>query len=284
MEGRYDMIEYRRYGILIIFAAAACVVSPSFGEVDERQPRPGARLAVDINDAAFIFRWCPAGKFRMGAAEEARAIYGDRFVPQHDVRFSRGFWLMETEVTQSQFERIIGRQPSFFHSRKNPEHPVEQVSWFDAVEFCDRLLRLDPKNYYRLPTEAEWEYACRAGTKEPRYGELSEIACVFQNTDLGEGSTGHRPVGLKKPNAWGLYDMFGNVGEWCSDWYGPPSLEAVSDPIGPKSGEFRVVRGDDCFADCSLNVPGCLAAARSEWPPKAKERTIGFRVVRVPTK
>jgi formylglycine-generating enzyme required for sulfatase activity len=235
-----------------------------------------------IHGAAFAVRWCPAGEFMMGGSCDAKREYGERFVPQHRVRISSGFWMQETEVTQSQYETVMGKRPSFWQSRRKLNNPVEQVSWYDAVEYCSRLSKLDSDFDYRLPTEAEWEYACPAGTKSPRYGDLLEIAWVFLNTDEGNGSTGHRPVGTKKPNPWGLHDMFGNVAEWCSDWYGPPSSLATLDPTGPKSGEFRVVRGDDCFADCSTHFPGCLTGARGRWRPGEGRRIIGFRVVRVP--
>ena len=160
-------------------------------------------------------------------------------------------------------------------------NPVEQVSWHDAVEFCAWLSEMDPGHNYRLPTEAEWEYACRAGTSGSRYRDLLEIAWVFNNTDeFAEGSDGHRLVGTRKPNAWGLYDMFGNVAEWCSDWNGPPSTVDTSDPTGPKSGTGRVIRGGDCFADGGHT--DCLAGARAAWRPSEPSRIIGFRVVRIP--
>ncbi len=242
----------------------------------------GTRTQVVLNGVEFAYRWCPVGEFNMGASADEKKQYEDRFVAQHRVRLSNGFWMQETEVTQAQYEMVMGKRPSFWQWRTTMHNPVEQVSWHDAVEFCAKLSEMDPGHNYRLPTEAEWEYACRAGTSGPRYGDLLDTAWVFVNTDTGEGSTGHRPVSTKKPNAWGLSDMFGNVAEWCSDWDGPPSTVDTSDPTGPESGESRVVRGDDCFADCSPSFPGCLAGARAAWRPSEPSRIIGFRVVRLP--
>ncbi|WP_442508631.1 SUMF1/EgtB/PvdO family nonheme iron enzyme [Novipirellula sp. SH528] len=246
----------------------------------------GTRVQIAVADAEFAYRWCPDGEFKMGASKDERKVYGERFVPQHDVHISTGFWMQETEVTQLQYEKVIGRRPAFWHislqSDDIRQHPVEQITWFDAKEFCARLSKMDAANDYRLPTEAEWEYACRAGTTTARYGDLKDIAWSFQTTDEGEGSSGHGAVGKKKPNAWGLYDMLGNVAEWCSDWEGPTPTQNSADPTGPESGQNRVVRGDDCFADCSESFPGCLAGARASWRPDDKSRTIGFRVVRVP--
>ncbi len=241
----------------------------------------GTRTQVALNGVEFAYRWCPAGEFKMGASADEKKQYEDRFVAQHRVRLSTGFWMQETEVTQAQYEMVMGKRPSFWQWRTKMHNPVEQVSWHDAVEFCAWLSEMDPGYNYRLPTEAEWEYACRAGTSGSRYGDLLEIAWVFVNTDeAAEGSDGHRRVGTRKPNAWGLYDMFGNVAEWCSDWSGPPSTVDASDPTGPESGESRVVRGGDCFADGGH--PDCLAGARASWRPSEPSRTIGFRVVRIP--
>ncbi|MEL6106063.1 MAG: SUMF1/EgtB/PvdO family nonheme iron enzyme [Planctomycetota bacterium] len=249
----------------------------------EEAGRPaGTRSEAMFHGVGFAFRWCPPGEFRMGASKEVAAAYGERFVQPHGVRLTNGFWMLETEVSQTQYELVTGKRPSFWQYRLKLHNPVEQISWQDAVRFCDGLSAIDKHYDYRLPTEAEWEYACRAGTTGARYGELKEIAWTFATTDEGEGSTGHRQVGTKAPNPWGLHDMLGNVSEWCSDWYGPPSSEETTNPTGPESGTSRVIRGDDCFADCSTAFPGCLAGARGRWRPSGTSRTIGFRVVRVP--
>ena len=267
--------------IFLLFSSIWFTLSkPS--EPNELHEIPGSRVESSINGVTFAFRWCPPGKFEMGSSEDAKKEYAERFVPQRDVRLSNGFWMQETEVTQIQYEKVMGTRPSFWQWRTKMHHPVEQVSWHDAVAFCERLSEVDADHDYRLPTEAEWEYACRGGTTTVRYGDINEIAWVFQNTDEGEGSSGHRRVGTLKPNPWGIHDMFGNVAEWCSDWHAPPPSSESLDPKGPKTGERRVVRGDDCFADCSSAFPGCLAGAREGWSPSERRRTIGFRVVQIP--
>ena len=162
---------------------------------------------------------------------------------QNTVTLTQGFWLSDHEVTQSEYRSVMGFNPSFFKGDLN--RPVETVSWDDAVRYCQKLTEreraaglITAQEAYRLPTEAEWEYAARAGTTEARHGELDAIA-------WWSGNSGNqtRPVKQKAPNAWGLYDMIGNVWEWCSDWYGAYPTGNVTDPTGPGSGTDRVDRG-----------------------------------------
>ncbi|MEZ6091671.1 MAG: SUMF1/EgtB/PvdO family nonheme iron enzyme [Pirellulaceae bacterium] len=255
----------------------------------------GTRRVITVNDVPLSFRWCPPGEFLMGSPEDKRSQYGDAHVTQHRVKISRGFWLQETEVTQAQYEMVTGEKPSFWQPlddraaralgrEHTTDNPVEQVSWTDASWFCQELTKLDGKHRFRLPTEAEWEYACRAGRPECRYGGINDIAWVFENTEVGfEGSFGHRAVGKKLPNAWGLHDMLGNVSEWCSDWFGPPATQLTIDPTGPASGTDRIARGGNCFADPGeLRTDGaCMAGTRNRdgGPPHDKLRTRGFRIV-----
>lgn len=248
---------------------------------------PGAAKRLQLDDGtSFSFRWCPAGEFQMGSNPHFVDQYGDLAVAPHRVQLTRGFWLAETEVTRGQYDNVVGSIPSpTWAATRGPDmkqFPVENVSWHDAAEFCKRLSARLPGNTFRLPTEAEWEYACRAGDTTPRYGEIEDIAWVFANTDEHtSGSTGHRPVGQKQPNAWGLHDMFGNVSEWCADWSGPAATELSIDPTGPKFGSRRVFRGDDCLADATfMREDGqCMAASRNSAQPEAKSRTRGFRVI-----
>jgi formylglycine-generating enzyme required for sulfatase activity len=245
----------------------------------------GTQDCTILNGVSFEFRWCPPSQFLMGSPPGSESKYGDRFVQQHKVVITRGYWMMATEVTQAQYAAIMGHNPSFWQWRTKMQNPVEQVTWGDAVHFCKKLSALDKENEYRLPTEAEWEYACRAGEAKCRYGDILDIAWVFTNTDeVGEGSDGHRPVGSKTPNQWGLHDMLGNVAEWCADWDAPPVRENQADPHGPAHGDYRVVRGDDCFVDpASLRSDGaCMAGSRTAMPPSTSSRVIGFRIVRVP--
>ena len=172
------------------------------------------------------FRLCPPGTFTMGEGTGA-----------YRVTLTRTFWMGETPVTQKQWESVMGKNPSCF---KGDDRPVEGVSWEDCQEFIQKVNAKLLDGQVRLPTEAEWEYACRAGTTTPYggTGNLDEMGWYGGNS----GGETH-PVGQKKPNAWGLYDMHGNVWEWCADWFGDYPSGSVTDPTGPSSGETRVRRG-----------------------------------------
>jgi formylglycine-generating enzyme required for sulfatase activity len=158
---------------------------------------------------------------------------------RHEVIISKPFYLGVTEVTQAQYQAIMGKNPSWF---KGATKPVDGVSWNDATEFCKRLSQKTHQTV-RLPTDAEWECACRAGVQTAySFGDdpsaLGDYAWNYSNS----GGTTH-PVGQKKPNAWGLYDMHGNVWEWCADWFGVDPKGPATDPPGPATGTLRVQRG-----------------------------------------
>ena len=211
------------------------------------------------------FVWVPAGEFRMGSTS-AEAM--DREQPVTRVRISRGFWLGKYEVTQAQWEGVMGTNPSEFSGCA--QCPVEQVSWNDAREFIARLNEQGGGNHYRLPTEAEWEYAARAGTTGDRYGNLDAIAWYWDNS----GFRSH-PVGQKAPNAWGLHDMLGNVREWVADWSGGYPGGSVTDPRGPGSGLFRVYRGGGWNSYASH----CRSSYRINVTP-GRSYNHGFRLLR----
>ena len=208
------------------------------------------------------------GTFQMGSPGWESGRYPDEGPVQ--VTLTRPFRLQRTEVTQRQWVVVMGTNPSGFPGL---DRPVECVSWHDVQEFLDRLNRLDPGKGYRLPTEAEWEYACRAGTTEGRYGELAEVAWCAGNS----GGRTH-PVGQKQPNAWGLYDMLGNVWEGCADGYGEYPVGEVVDPAGPSNGEDRVYRGGSWNHDAR----DCRAAVRFQLAPAHAADSIGFRLARDP--
>jgi formylglycine-generating enzyme required for sulfatase activity len=217
--------------------------------------------------------WCPPGQFMMGSPTSEPDRDADDEV-QHEVVLTRGFFIAETECTQGQWEKVMGENPSEF---KGPERPVEQVSWEDAMEYCRKLTAKQraegilPSGWeWRLPTEAEWEYAARAGTTGPRYGELDAIGWWSGNS---EGQT--HPVKQKKPNAWGLYDVIGNVWEWCSDCPGGYPTGSVTDPTGPSSGHVRIFRGG-CWAEDAADA---RAAARSGFLSGIRLNYLGFRPV-----
>jgi formylglycine-generating enzyme required for sulfatase activity len=200
----------------------------------------------------------PPGEFMMGSNKDGRAK------PVHRVHITKAFYLGKYEVTQSQYAAITGTNPSKF---KGSQHPVERVSWDDALAFCDKL-----GNDFRLPTEAEWEYACRAGTAGDHAGTLKDMAWY----DVNSSRQTHE-VGRKRPNAWGLYDMHGNVWEWCGDWYGDYATGDVTDPTGATTGSGRVYRGG-CWAD---PPPGSCSSALRPWPsPGGRRYYLGFRLLR----
>ena len=227
----------------------------------------------------------PKGTFMMGSPESEKGRYENE--TQHEVTISKDYYLGVYEVTQAQYEKVMGKNLSYFQGAKvgneNADLPVENVSWDEAVKFCKKLSELPEEKkagrVYRLPTEAEWEYACRAGSKtaysfEDEEGLLPEHGWFNRNS-----SNRTHTVGLLEPNAWGLYDMHGNVWEWCSDWYGDYPKGAVSDPTGPKDGSFRVRRGGGWYGEAA----GCRSANRSGSSPSLRSGNLGFRVALSPS-
>lgn len=192
----------------------------------------------------------------------------DREGPQHEVTLTRGYWMAQTPCTQALWEAVMGANPS---ELKSPERPVENVSWDDVQEFIERLEQRVPGLGAGLPTEAQWEYACRAGTEAAIYAEpLEEIAWYAGNSDGGT-----REVGDKRANAWGLHDTLGNVFEWCSDGQRRYGVGPVSDPVGPP-GPGRVVRG----GSWSFSARLARAASRLWYEPGFRLGRIGFRLAR----
>lgn len=226
--------------------------------------QPG-KLTDGPNSSKFA-QICP-GTFMLGSPDSEPGRDSDEG-PQHRVRISKAFELQTTEVTQSQWQAVMGSNPSSF---KGFDLPVEQVSWDDAQVFIAKLNALGDGYRYRLPTEAEWEYAARAGTTGPYAGDLGAMAWYDPNS----GGTTH-PVGTKAPNAWGLYDMHGNVWEWTQDWYGDYSASAVTDPVGPSSGSGRVNRGGGWRSGSQ----GCRSAARLYFSPDDRGSILGLRLLR----
>jgi formylglycine-generating enzyme required for sulfatase activity len=223
-----------------------------------------------VNSLDMPFVLIPAGEFLMGSADG-----DDDEHPVHTVRISQPFYLGQYAVTQTQWQAVMGSNPSQFTGDLN--RPVESVSWEDAQEFIRRLHAREDGATYRLPTEAEWEYAARAGSTtaysfgdDPR--QLSEYAWYSENS----GGQTH-PVGQLKPSAWGLYDMHGNVWEWVQDWYGPYTAAAVVDPAGPPSGSARVIRGGGWDYDTSY----CRSAYRNDATPGYRIDSLGFRLLRL---
>ena len=214
-----------------------------------------------------MFVWVPAGEFRMGSTS-AEARVNEQ--PTIQVLIIRGFWLGRYEVTQSEWRAVMGTNPAQF-SGGGEDCPVERVSWNDAQEFIGKLNARAGAERYRLPTEAEWEYAARAGTSGDRYGDLDAIAWYAGNS----GRKTH-PVGRKLANAWGLYDMLGNVWEWVDDHYGDYPGASTLDSRGRGSSQARVGRGGSWDAIAGA----CRASTRGNGLPGNRTETVGFRLLR----
>ncbi len=218
------------------------------------------------NSIGIDFVRIPSGAFSMGSGSRGAESH-ER--PPHEVTIGRPFYMATTEVTQAQWMAVIGSNPSRFQGN---DRPVERVSWNDAKEFIRRLNAREGGTRYRLPTEAEWEYACRAGTTGDRHGDLASVAW-YAPTSRGMTS----PVAQKQPNAWGLFDMLGNVYEWCEDWKGAYPSGRVTDPRGPTTGSFRVARGGSWLVHANRARPDF----RDFFAPDERRDDLGFRVVAV---
>lgn len=218
----------------------------------------------------------PAGEFQMGSQD-----FFDDEKPPHQVTITKPFYVSVHEVTQRQYETVTKSRPWQGQSevREGPDYPATYVDWDDAVEFCRKLSQQEGAEY-RLPSEAEWEYACRAATTTA-YGFGDDVSKLGQYAWYSEnarkiGEVYAHAVGQKLPNAWGLYDTHGNVWEWCHDWSRRYEKEAIRDPTGPVRGATRVKRGGS-FDDAAHAARSGLRASRT---PDHRNQYIGFRVVR----
>ncbi|HEY6225738.1 MAG TPA: formylglycine-generating enzyme family protein [Verrucomicrobiae bacterium] len=194
------------------------------------------------------------------------------------VTLTHDFWLNKYEVTQGEYAALMGNNPSYAEGDTN--RPVEKVKFPEAEAYCAALTkresaagRLQPGQVYRLPTEAEWEYACRAGgTNQYSFGDVAKADDYAWILDNSEGAP--HPVGQKKPNPWGLYDMHGNVWEWCNDWFAPFPTNNVVDPVGPPSSKFRVFKG----GSWNHNIEFARASSRFMMETNGAVHFVGFRI------
>ena len=263
----------------------------------------GVFASFRVGDVLQKMRWVPAGTFWMGSPENEAGRDDDE--TRHLVTLQKGFWLADTPCTQELWQEVMGKNPSYFVS---PQRPVEQVSWEDTQEFFEALEERLPSFRARLPTEAEWEHACRAGRETATWkGDLEILGennaplldsigwyggNSMQNFELEKGynssgwkelqypggNAGTHPVGQKTPNPWGLYDMLGNVFEWCEDWFGLIPSTPATDPGGAERGSGRVIRGGSWFSDARY----VRAACRSGGGPGLRGFYLGFRLARGP--
>jgi formylglycine-generating enzyme required for sulfatase activity len=252
---------------------------------DERGPWCAFEVDPDGARIEQRMRWCPPGRFVMGSPEsESGRLLSEG--PQRQVTLTRGFWMAETTCTQAMWKAVMGNEPTRFESDNEPDSrvlPVERVSWHDVQQFIAKLNSTIPRLNVRLPSEAEWEYACRAGDPRPTYnGDPAEDATrVLDEIAVWSGNSHGRPapVGSKRPNAWGLYDTIGNLWEWCEDaWRDRYDSGNTVDPFvdGEGAGAFRVSRGGSWVSVARL----CRAAFRDDWLPDGRNGYLGFRLAR----
>ena len=263
-EGNYWPVEF---GLKVV----GSLVTGLTGEVLEgTQPESRNRL-IQVGDVRFEMVYVEGGTFRMGATEEQGEDAWDDENPVHRVTLS-SYLIGKHEVTQALWEELMGSNPSY--NKQGGDYPVENVSWFDCREFIEKLNARTGMEF-RLPTEAEWEYAARGGDRSKGYkyagsNKLNEVGWYRSNS----GNHTH-PVGLKKPNELGLYDMSGNVLEWCEDRFGAYSNEAQTNPTGPQSGYSRVLRGGSFWS----YARGCRVSYRDNSGPGSRSDSSGLRLV-----
>ena len=228
-------------------------------------------LSFTVKGVTFTMVKVEAGTFTMGATEEQGSDAFDREEPAHQVTLTKDYYIGQTEVTQALWQAVMGSNPSNF---KGDNLPVEKVSWEDCQTFITKLNSLTDSKF-RLPTEAEWEYAARGGNKSRGYkysgsNSLNDVAWYTSTTN----DSGTKPVATKAPNELGIYDMSGNVWEWCYDWYGSYSSGAQTDPTGATSGSYRVDRGG-CFRSYAR---GCRVSCRGGSTPAGRSDNRGLRL------
>ena len=242
---------------------------------DDNTAPLGEKFTIPDLDLTMI--WVEPGSFMMGSPETEK--WRVRNETQHQVTLTNGFYLGKYELTQVQWEKVMGSDPSRF---KGADRPVENVSWNDVVAFCKKLTEMEKKAgrvpegmAYQLPTEAQWEYACRAGTSTVySWGDtIAKTNANYAFDGYGKGLQETTPVGSYPANPWGFHDMHGNVWEWCADWYAKYPRGSVTNPEGPASGSYRVQRGG------SWDYGGAFlrSAERGNFNP-SNRHTLGFRV------
>ena len=274
--------------VLLAMVGTACNKRPKSSEEGEAPNKAGAggeaksppkELTVDLGKGVKLeMVLIPAGEFLMGSPDSDNFTIG-YVKPQHRVRITKPFYLGKYLVTQEQWEAVMGSNPSYF---KGPKNPVENVGWDDCQGFLGKLNAKvgSDRGKFQLPSEAQWEYACRAGsTTRFCFGDDQSKLGDYAWYDRNSGNTTH-PVGEKKPNGWGLYDIHGNVSEWCQDWHdsGYYVKSPIDDPTGAPAGSGRVFRGGSFYNP----VSNCQSADRYYDAIGLGYIFVGFRVAQVP--
>ena len=267
---------------ILYFLMFICIIGCAHTGDKKDFSDPSMTFQDETNSLEMKFIYIKPGTFTMGSPENEPGRDSDETL--HQVTFAQGFYIQSTEVTQGQWKAVMGDNPSYVPGCGDT-CPVDQVSWNDVQEFIRKLNQKEGKNY-RLPTEAEWEYSARAGSTTPFYKDAcltTEQANYDGNYPLDGCQKGQLlsetlPVQSFEANEWGLYDMHGNVNEWCQDWYGNYSSDNVTDPTGPSSGSGRVLRGGSCFSHARF----CGSANRINFDPARKTIDSGFRLVFLP--
>ena len=270
--------------LLYLMLCLACFAGCSKDHDDDGKIKIGEDFTEKVSGVEIEMIYVKGGTFRMGATEEQEDDAYDREKPVHEVTLS-DYYISKVEVTQGLWEKVMG---TTIHEQRikagysstygvGSDYPMYYVNWEEAQEFCTRLGQLTGKNY-ALPTEAQWEYAARGGVKSRgyKYSGSNTIGNVAWYDDNSSEST--HPVGTKQPNELGLYDMSGNVWEWCSDWDGYYSSESQSNPTGPSTGSIRVLRGGSWYYDAGY----CRVSNRFSDDPSYRNYNYGFRVVLLP--
>lgn len=246
---------------------------------DWGQDEYGLWMAFTFKGVRQCFRWIKPGSFKMGSPETEPERFDNE--KQHEVILTKGFWMADTVCTQALWQAVMGKNPSGF---KGDNKPVENISWDDTTKFINKLNSIKPELKLRLPTEAEWEYSCRAGTITPfSFGEniTTDQANFYGKSPYNGGKKGlnrQKTVDVKSLpcNDWGLFEMHGNVWEWCNDWFSAYSGTFVTDPEGPKNGSGRVLRGGSW-----LNFDRRLRSAFRYWyAPNGFDGDTSFRLAR----
>ena len=241
------------------------------------QDNQGLWADLDIKSVSQRMRWIPSGWFLMGSPSSEKERFDSE--TQHGVTLSQGYWLADTACTQALWQALMRGNLSNFST--NNQNPVERVSWDDAQKFLKKLNQFAPQLTAQLPSEAQWEYACRAGTASAfSFGDNITPEQVnydgdYPYADGKKGKNREQTVGVKAlpANTWGLYQMHGNVWEWCQDWYGEYPHESVQDPQGQDTGEYRVLRGGSWIN----NGRHVRSADRDGYAPVYRRFSIGFR-------